>query len=116
MNTNNNNEQTHQLIEELLEFTHFIKTPLVSIKIAGQILNESMPPLIDTYKNINKDTYKQNVATSSKHEQLPNEHKLDKLASIVNNLITEANRISEHTKRIEQRLAEYKSLLKECNE
>lgn len=108
----NNNAQAHELITEFLEFTHFIKTPLVSIKIAGQILNEAIPLLIDTYK----DTYKQNVVNNSKNEQLLNEHKLDKLVSIVNNLITEANRISEHTKRIEQHLAEYKSLPKECNE
>lgn len=112
MNTNNNNIQTHELIAEFLEFTHFIKTPLVSIKIAGQILNEAIPMLIDTYK----DTYQQNEAFDNKNEQLLNGHKLDKLVSIVNNLITEANRISEHTKRIEQHLAEYKSLPKECNE
>ncbi len=98
MNTIDKNHPNQNLINDLVELLHFIKTPLVTIKIGGEILKEVLPVLINSYK---KD-----IQINKKHDTSISMHKIDKLDSIINNIIVEANRISEHTKKIEQQITE----------
>lgn len=108
MNNGNKYASNQELLDEILEFTHFIKTPLASIKIGGSILSEAIHPLVEAYKEY--------AQLNPQNGHLNNERTFDKLVSIINNLITEANRISEHTKHIEARLLEQKGNLQECND
>ncbi|MCA0402718.1 MAG: hypothetical protein LCH30_02875 [Proteobacteria bacterium] len=94
MSRNNHDQLNEDLVNEILEFIHFIRTPLASIKIGSHILNEALPLLINTYRR----SFQFNETIQ----------KADKLSSIVNNILIEANRISEYTKKIEMQVVKHK--------
>lgn len=73
---------------ELIELIHFIRTPLASIKIGGEILKDILPVLLNVYQNFSNDV----VISSAK---------LNQLSAVIDNIVIEANRISEYTKKIE---------------
>ncbi|VEG92527.1 hypothetical protein [Legionella spiritensis] len=78
---------------ELIEFIHFIRTPLASIKIGGEILKDILPVLLSAYNNSSLQISNNDVVIS--------DDKLNKLHSIIDNIVIEANRISEYTQKIE---------------
>lgn len=78
---------------ELKELIHFIRTPLASIKISGEILKEVLPLLLNVYINSSQQTSNNDVVISG--------DKLNKLYSVIEVILTEANRISEYTRTIE---------------
>ena len=78
---------------EIIELIHFIRTPLASIKIGSEILNDVFPILVKSYKANLKHNERGSAAIS--------EDKLNKLTSIFEGLIVEANRISEYMHKME---------------
>jgi signal transduction histidine kinase len=90
------NGPDQELTHEIAELVHFIRTPLASIKIGGDILKEVLPLLINAYK--------ENIQLNQKNHDVVSSVKLDKLDSIINNILIEANRISEHTLKLERHL------------
>lgn len=77
---------------DLIEFIHFIKTPLASIKIGSDILKDVSPALIDAYKK-----QKMNLDV----ELSITDKKLDKLIFVIESILLEANRISKYIEKIE---------------
>ncbi|MFA5959983.1 MAG: hypothetical protein WC785_05655 [Tatlockia sp.] len=108
MYINDKSCSSQDLTNEILEFIHFIRTPLASIKIGGHILNEALPLLINSYKSDLQSNEKNGIVTGI--------NKIDKLTSIVNNMLIEANRISEHAKKIEMRITKQKINPEKCND
>lgn len=105
MNIDDKSHKNQDLTNEIVELLHFIKTPLASIKIGGYILKEALPLLINSYKN--------DIQINTQNAPIIDMHKIDKLSSIINNIITEANRISEHTKTIELQITEQNTNIKD---
>ena len=84
---------TQSLNCEVGELIHFIRTPLSSIKAGAQILKELMPELIDAYEK----SARLNVV-----ETKISGVKLKKLDSVLNNILGEAERVSQHVNAIEK--------------
>lgn len=84
-------EDSTQHKDELIELIHFIKTPLASIKIGGVILKDVLPILIDTYKN-------KKIIDG---QPIINNHTLNNLMLVIENISSEANRISTHIENIQ---------------
>ncbi|HRD70469.1 MAG TPA: hypothetical protein PK657_10010 [Legionella sp.] len=78
---------------ELIELIHFIRTPLASIKIGSEILKDILPILLNVYKNSSQQVSNNDVVIGG--------DKLSKLYSVIDNILVEANRISEYMKKIE---------------
>jgi len=107
MDINEKNCPNQDLASEIIEFIHFIRTPLASIKIGSHILKETLPLLINPYKK--------GLLVSEKDGIVTDLNKIDKLASIINNILIEANRISEHTQKIELQITNQNIDPKEYN-
>ncbi|KTD33565.1 hypothetical protein Lnau_2316 [Legionella nautarum] len=79
-----NNCLNNKFEAELIELIHFIRTPLASIKLGSGILKEFFPIFARAYQ-------------SSNHQDLTiSNDKMDKLYSILDNILVEANRISDY--------------------
>lgn len=81
------------LENEIIDFLHFIRTPLASIKIGGEILKDVFPMLLDTYY-----LYHQNIGTESK---ITSDNRLKNLPIIIDGIIKETKRISEYVQTLE---------------
>lgn len=93
INDNDNDNLDLKFRNELMELIHFIRTPLASIKIGSEILKDILPILLNAYSN---SSWK-----ASNNEAVISGDKLTKLYSVVENILVEANRISEYMKKIE---------------
>ncbi len=78
---------------EVGELIHFLRTPLSSIKAGAQILKELLPELIEAYEK---------SATLNVIENKISGVKLGKLDSVLNNILSEAERVSQHVNAIEK--------------
>lgn len=77
------------------EMIHFLRTPLSSITIGAQIIHDVLPALIEGYNK----SVQQSLVDSTVSDV-----KLTKLETVVNNIISEAARVSEHVNGIEKKL------------
>ncbi len=82
--------------KELTELIHFIRTPIAAIKMGSEILKEYFPILVESYKNSGEQR---------SNEKMIGDEKMDKLSAIINNILIEAHRISDYTKKIEDNAA-----------
>ncbi|MFA5960073.1 MAG: hypothetical protein WC785_06110 [Tatlockia sp.] len=78
---------------EMIDFLHFIRTPLASIKIGGEILKDVFPLLLDIYY-----LYHQNIVTTSK---ITSDKRMNNLPVIIDGIIKETKRISEYVQTLE---------------
>lgn len=89
----NNKSLDEQYKNKIMALIHFIRTPLASIKMVSEILRDVFPILVKNYKA--------NIQFADKDTITISEVNLDKLTSIVETLLLEANRISEYMEKIE---------------
>jgi len=75
---------------ELIELIHFIRTPLASIKIGIEILQDVFPELLATYH-----------AQNDQSKPVISSQKIDKLSRIMDGILNESSRINEYIQNID---------------
>ena len=81
--------------EDMRELIHFLRTPLSSITIGAQIIHDVLPALIEGYKH---------SVQHNRVDSTVSDLKLAKLDTVVNNIISEVARVSEHVNGIEKKI------------
>jgi len=81
------------LNREISELVHFLRTPLSSIKTGTQIIKELLPDLVEVYEKSTSLNLIENKIS---------EIKLKKLDCVLNNILNEAERISQYVDKIDQ--------------
>ena len=78
---------------ELSELVHFLRTPLSSIKTGAEIIKELLPNLVEVYEK---------SLTLNLVENRISEVKLKRLDCVLNNILSEAERVSQYVNGIEK--------------
>ncbi len=73
-------------VTEMNDLIHFLRTPLSTIKIGAQIIKEVLPILVDGYQKNSEQVADKKIS----------ELKLAKLDTVVNNILNEAERVSQY--------------------